>query len=62
MSGVEREFIDHEMAKRWNLTRESSKSWTDILGLNVYPVVDSFYALIGSNQYFGITGSQSHGA
>lgn len=42
MSAVEREYVDVEEAKWWNLTRTSSKSWSDILGLNVYPVVDAF--------------------
>lgn len=59
MAFINRKYIDVQSAKDRNLTRTTSKSNTDILGLNAYPMVDGFIATLYDETNVGFANSQT---
>ena len=59
LSFIHRKYIDVNTAKERNLTRPSSRSNTDILGLNAYPMVDGFIVTSKDKTNVGFTNSQT---
>jgi hypothetical protein len=59
MAFVRREFIGFRQAILRNLTRSSSNSDTDTLGLNAYPMVDGFISKYKNSSYAAFVNSQT---
>lgn len=56
---IKREYIDYETAITRNLTRSSSKSDKDVLGLSTYPMVDGFIGSFANGSNVGFVNSQA---
>ena len=59
MAFIKRDFINYQTAIERNLTRSNSRSNTDILGLNAYPMVDGFISTYNDGMNVGFVNSQT---